>query len=151
MCILPVNWQIQSVRMTPDLDGVLREVTRKMILHYRQLYINRPDPIVFFPSVVDTTDQLYDDFSRLLYLHDHHEDSFLTNEIPEESDQFRFMCVVWYTNIRGRWGWFDQNFSHEDFFDLSSRSFIPVSHFIRWRHPLPLLVLSLVFTPRCSV
>ena len=31
----------------PELDGVLREVTRKKILHYRQLHINRPDPIDF--------------------------------------------------------------------------------------------------------
>ncbi len=31
---------------TPELDGVLREVTRKKILHYRPLYINRPDPII---------------------------------------------------------------------------------------------------------
>ncbi len=31
----------------PELDGALREVSRKKILHYRQLYINRPDPIAF--------------------------------------------------------------------------------------------------------
>ncbi len=49
----------------PELDGVLREVDRKKILHYHQLYINRPDPISFLPIVVDTTGRLYDDFSRL--------------------------------------------------------------------------------------
>jgi hypothetical protein len=78
----------------PELDGVLREVTRKKILHYHQLYINRPDPIVFLPAVVDTTGRLYDDFSRLLFLHDHRETSALTNEIPEESDQFRVLRVT---------------------------------------------------------
>ncbi len=69
----------------------LRTVTRAKIRHYRQLYINRPDPIVFMPVEVDTTGRIYEDFSRLLFLHDHREDSTLTNEVPEESDQFRFL------------------------------------------------------------
>jgi hypothetical protein len=88
----------------PELDGVLREVSRKKILHYHQLYINRPDPIVFLPVAVDTTGRLYDDFSRLLFLHTHREASVLTNEIPEESDQFRFLRVVCYANIKGSVG-----------------------------------------------
>ncbi len=33
----------------PEFDGALREVDRKKILHYRQLYINCPDPIVLLP------------------------------------------------------------------------------------------------------
>jgi hypothetical protein len=33
----------------PEFDGDLREVDRKKILHYRQLYINCPDPIVLLP------------------------------------------------------------------------------------------------------
>jgi hypothetical protein len=49
---------------SPEFDGVLREVVRKKILHYRQLYLNRPDPIDFLPVEVDTTGRLYDDFSR---------------------------------------------------------------------------------------
>ena len=56
---------------SPDLDGDLREVDRKKILLNRQLYINRPDPIAFLPVSVDTTGRLYDDFSRLLFLHSH--------------------------------------------------------------------------------
>ena len=32
-----------------------------------------------------------DDFIRLIFLHDHREVSSLTNELPEESDQFRFL------------------------------------------------------------
>jgi hypothetical protein len=44
----------------PELDGVLREVVRKKILHCRQLYINRPEPVVFLPGTVDTTGRLYD-------------------------------------------------------------------------------------------
>jgi hypothetical protein len=76
---------------TPELDGVLREVTRKKISHCHQLYLNRPDPIVFLPDVVDTTGRLYDDFSSLLFLHAYREVSALSNEIPEESGQFRFL------------------------------------------------------------
>ena len=38
----------------PDLDGVLRKVTRKKILRYHQLYINRPDPLVFLPVAIDS-------------------------------------------------------------------------------------------------
>jgi hypothetical protein len=88
----------------PELDGVLREVTRKKILHYRQLYINRPDPIVFLPDEVDTTGRLYDDLSRLLFLYTHRETSALDNDIPEKSDQFRFLRVVCYVNIKGSLG-----------------------------------------------
>ena len=79
-------------------------LTRKKILHYHQLHINRPDPISFLPDEVDTTGRLYDDFSRLLFLHTHREDSTLTNEIPEESDKFCFLCAVCYANIKGSVG-----------------------------------------------
>jgi hypothetical protein len=75
-------------------------VVRKKILHYRQLYINRPDPISFLPVAVDTTDHIYDDFSRLLFLHANREESDLSDEIPEESDQLRFLCTVFYVNIK---------------------------------------------------
>jgi hypothetical protein len=61
---------------------------------YRQIYLNRPDPIAFMPVTVDTSGCIYDDFSCLLFFHDHREVSVLTNELPEESDQFRFLRVV---------------------------------------------------------
>ncbi len=63
----------------PDPDGVLKTGVRVKILHYRQLYLNRPDPIGFLPVVVDTSDRTYDDFSRLLFLHAHRESSDLGN------------------------------------------------------------------------
>ncbi len=69
-------------------------VVRKKILHHHQLYINRPDPIVFLPVTVDTTVHIYDDFSGLLFLYTNRETSALANEIPEESDQFLFLRVV---------------------------------------------------------
>jgi len=31
----------------PEPDGSLKVVARKKIIHYRQLYIDRPDPIAF--------------------------------------------------------------------------------------------------------
>ena len=38
------------------------------------------------PLVVGTTGHLYDEFIRLLFLHDHRESSALANELSEESD-----------------------------------------------------------------
>jgi hypothetical protein len=136
----------------PELDGPLREVVRKKISHYRQLYLNRPDPIVFLPAAVDTTCRLHDDFSRLLFLHAHREDSALSNEIPEESGQFRFLRVVCYANIKGSVGLILAKASAMRIsipLDLSSRPFIPLTRFICRRRPLPLLA-PLVFTPRRS-
>ena len=72
----------------PDPDGALKAAVRIKIRHYRNLYLNRPDPIAFIPLTVDTTGRLYDDFVRLLFLNDHREESGLTNELLEESNQF---------------------------------------------------------------
>ncbi len=86
--------QLTHTRQTddaPEPDGTLRTVARAKIRHYRQLYINRPEPIPFMPVVVDTTGRIYEDLSRLLFLHAHREASALPNEIPEESEQFRFL------------------------------------------------------------
>ena len=70
----------------PATDGVLKTVARVKIIHYRQLYLNRPEPIAFMSVTVDNSGRIYDDFSRLLFLHAHREASALTNELPEESD-----------------------------------------------------------------
>ncbi len=88
----------------PEPDGALREAARTKIRHYRQLYINRTDPITFMPVAVDTSDRVHDDFSRLLFLHAHREASALSNEIPEESEQFRFLRAACYANIKGSVG-----------------------------------------------
>ena len=74
----------------PDPDAAFKEVARIKIRHYRNLYLNRPDPIAFIPLAVDTTGRMYDEFIRLLFLHAHREASALVNELAEESDQFRF-------------------------------------------------------------
>jgi hypothetical protein len=86
--------QLTHTRRTdgaPEPDGALKTVARAKIRHYRQLYLNRPDPIAFMPVAVDTSDRVYNDFSRLLFLHTHREASALANEIPEESEKFRFL------------------------------------------------------------
>ena len=62
-------------------------MVRIKIRHYRNLYLNHPDPIAFIPLAVDTTGRMYDEFIRLLFLHTHRETSALGNELPEESDQ----------------------------------------------------------------
>jgi hypothetical protein len=137
----------------PDLDGDLREVVRKKILNYRQLYINRPDPIGSYRLQLI----LQVDYMMILVvhiLHVHRESSTLTNKIPEESGQFRFLRADCYVNIKGSVGLIlvkasDMRISIP--LDLSSRPFIPLSRFICRRRPLPLLASSLVFTPRCSV
>ena len=59
----------------PEPDGALRTVARANIHHYRQSYINRPEPIAFMPVGVDTVGRIYEDFSRLLFLHAHREGS----------------------------------------------------------------------------
>ena len=129
----------------------LRTVSRAKIRHYRQLYINRPEPIVFIPVAVDTTDRIYDDFSRLLFLHAHREASALTIEIPEESEQFRFLRAACFANIKGSVGLILGKASAMRIsipLDLSSRPFIPLPRFMRSRRVTPLLAPSLVFSPR---
>ena len=135
----------------PEPDGALREAARTKIRHYRHLYINLPDPIAFMPVTVDTSGSVYDDFSRLLFLHAHREASALANEIPEESEQFRFLRAACYANIKGSVGLILAKASTMRIsipLDLSSRPFIPLPCFMRSRRTAPLLAPSLVFPPR---
>jgi hypothetical protein len=103
------------------------------------------------PVAVDTSGRVYDDFSRLLFLYTHREDSDLANEIPEESEQFRFLRSACYANIKGSVGLILAKASAMWIsipLDLSSRPFIPLPRFMRSRRAAPLLAPSLVFTPR---
>ena len=117
-------------------------------------YLNRPDPIAFLPLAVDTSGRLYDDFIRLLFLHAHREASALANELPEESEQLRFLRAACLANLKGSVGLILAKTSVMRIsipLDLSSRSFIPLSRFIRSRRPTPLLAPSLVlFPPRSA-
>ncbi len=128
----------------------LKVVTRKMIIHYRQLYLDRPEPIAFMPVAVDTSGRIYDDFLRLHFLYAHHEASALANDIPEESGHFRFLRAACLTNIKGSVGFILAKASAMRIsmpLDLSSRTFIPLPRFIRSRRPTTLLAPSLVFSP----
>ena len=138
----------------PDPDGALMQAARIKIRHYRSLHLNRPDPIAFLPLAVDTSGRLYDDFTRLLFLHAHREAAALANELPEESDQFRFLRAACFANLKGAVGLImAKSVGYGDFnpLDLTSRSFIPCPHSIRSRRPTPLLAPSLVlFPPRST-
>ena len=152
-----LNGQLTNTRRSngaPEPDGVIKAVARKKIIHYRQLYIDHPDPITFMPVPVDTSDRIYDDFLRLLFLHAHREASDLTNDIPEESGHFRFLRTVCLANIKGSVGLILVNASAMRISippDLSSRPFIPPPCFLRSRRSTTLLTPSLVFSPRRSV
>ena len=117
------------------------------------------------PVAVDTSGRIYDDFSRLLFLHTHRETSVLVNELPEETDQFRFLRAACLANLKGSLGLIlakasalidDTTCDHNYFLrisiplDLSSLSFMSLPRFIRSRRSTPLLAPSLVFRPRCS-
>ena len=52
----------------PEPDGALKVVARKKIIHYRQLYLDHPEPIAFMAVAVDTSGRICDDFLRLLFL-----------------------------------------------------------------------------------
>ena len=126
----------------PDPDGSLKESIGIKSRHQRNIYLNRPYPISFVSLVVDTSDCLYDDFIRLFCLHAHREASALVNELPEESDQFRFLRSACLANLKGSVGSVFVKTSVMRIsipLDISSRSFIPLSRFIRSRHPTPFL------------
>jgi hypothetical protein len=100
---------------------------------------------------VDTAGRIYEDFSRLLFLHAHREASALANELPEESEQFRFLRAACFANIKGSVGLILAKASASRIsipLDLSSRSFIHLPRFMRSRRVTPLLAPSLAFSPR---
>ena len=69
----------------------------------------------------------------------------------KESEQFRFLRAACYANIKGSVGLILAKASAMRIsipLDLSSRSFIPPSRFMRSRRAATLLAPSLVFTPR---
>jgi hypothetical protein len=82
--------------------------------------------------------------TKLMFLHAHREASVLTSEIPEESGQFRFLRPTSLDSTSL------PNIKISIPLHSSSRSFIPLPHFIRSRRPTLLLSPSLVFSPLCS-
>ncbi len=138
---------------SPDPDGSLKEEVRIKIRHYRNVYLNHPDPIDFVPVVVDTTGHLYDEFIRPLFLYPHREVSTLTNDLPEESDQFRFLRASCFAILNGDVGLIMTKTSTMWISIaglLSSRSFTPLPRFILSCRPTPVLTPSLVLFPPSS-
>jgi hypothetical protein len=137
----------------PQVDGVLNKEARMKIRHYRQIYTDRPDPIVFLPITVSTSGLVYEDFVRLSFLHTHREDSILVGELPEESEQFRFFRASRLANLKGSAGLILTKASPMRVtipIDLSTRSFIPLPRFFNSRRVSPLLNQSLILIPEQS-
>ena len=74
------------------------------IRSYRQIYADRPDPIVFLTITVNTSGSVYEDFVRMLFLHAHRVASIFAGELPEESEQFRFLRASRLANLKGSVG-----------------------------------------------
>jgi hypothetical protein len=130
----------------PELDVALREVSRKKILHYHHLYINRPDPIAFLPAVVI----LQVEYMMILVVY---YSCTLTVKLRLCQTKYRRNRVNFVSFVRGSVGLILAKTSTMRIsipLDLSSRPFIPLPRFICRRRPLPLLAPSLVFTPRRS-
>ncbi len=70
------------------------------IRHYRQIYVDSPDPIVFLSITVGTSTHVYVDIVRILFLHMHREASILAGELPEELEQFRFLRASRLANLK---------------------------------------------------
>ena len=120
------------------------------IRHYRQIYADRPDPIVFLPITVSTSGRVYEDFARLLFLHAHRESSILAGELPEQSEQFRFLRTSRLSNLKGSLRLILAKASAMRVtipIDLSTRPFIPLLRFFNSRRVSPLLNQSLVLIP----
>ena len=49
---------------------------------------------------MNTSGRIYDDFVRLIFLYGHREASFLARELPEESEQFRFLRAARLENLK---------------------------------------------------
>ena len=143
-----------SARLTSALSvTILKDTTNPVCqsLCFHVTYRISPHfTVAFMPVAVDTSDRIYDDFLRLLFLPAHHEASDLANEIPEESGHFRFLPAACLANIKGSVGLILAKATTMRIsipLDLSSRPFIPLPRFIHSRRPTTLLAPSLVFSP----
>ena len=79
---IPPHTLMMDVKMTHDHFGC----STQKIRHYRQLYEDKTDSVIFLSVTANTSGRIYDDFVRLLFLHVHRETSILAGELPEESD-----------------------------------------------------------------
>jgi hypothetical protein len=136
----------------PQPDGALNKTGRMKIRHYRQIYADRSDPIVFLPIVVSTSGHVYEDFARLLFLHVYREASILAGELPEESKQFRFLRASRLANLKVSVGLILDLKASAMWvaipIDLSTQPFITLPRFFNSRQVPALLNQSLVLIPQ---
>jgi hypothetical protein len=98
----------------PQADGIFNNTDRIKIRHYRQIYTDRPDPIVFLTVTVRTLGHVYEDFTRMFFLNTYREASLLAAELPEESKSLTVSLLPTFTtNLKGsvgiRTGWQQKN------------------------------------------
>ncbi len=140
----------RTLVIAPQPDGALNKAARIEIRHYRQIYADS-DPIVFLTITVRTSGRVYEDFARLIFLHTHREASILAGELPEESEQFRFLRASHLANLKGSVGSILTKASAIRVtipIDLSTWSFIPLPRFFNSRRVPPLLNQSVVLIPQ---
>jgi hypothetical protein len=78
----------ESSNDVPPPDDDLKNVVRKKILHYCQVYVDKTDPIIFLTVTVNTSGRVYDDIVRFLFLHVHRETSVLTGDLSRNLNSF---------------------------------------------------------------
>jgi hypothetical protein len=144
-----IGHRVKTHRVTPG-DGNERgdiEIKDYVILPRGE------DDIVFLPITVSTSVRVYEDFARLFFSHAYREASILTGELPEESEQFRFLRASRLVNLKGSVGLSLAKASAMWVtipIDLSTRSFMPLPRFFNSRRVPPLLNQSLVLIPQQS-
>ncbi len=126
------------------LNLTVINTTRIKIRHYRQVYTDRSDPIVFLPVSDYTSSPVYDDFVLLIFFHVHREASILAGEssLAVKSEQFRFLWTARLSNIKDSAGLILSKVSVMRVtipIDLSTRPFIPLPRFFNSRRVPPLI------------
>ena len=135
------------------IGGLRSNLTVRVIQWRRQFQPHNPGCVgTFFRLFFDTLIFIHD-FIRLIFLDGHREASVLGNELPEESDQFRFLRTVCFANLKGDVG---LNMTKKSDMwtsiplDLSSRSFMPLPRFLRSCRPTPFFAPTLGLFSPCS-
>jgi hypothetical protein len=108
---------------------------------------------VFLSITVNTSGRVYEDFTRLFFFHVYREASILVGELPDESEQFRFLRVSRLSNLKDSVCLILTKSSSIRVtipIHLSTRSFIPLPRFLNSRRVPPLLNQSLVLIPQQS-
>jgi hypothetical protein len=105
------------------------------------------------PVAASTSGRINEEFSRLLFLDAHRDASALAGELSEESVQFRFIRAPCLANLKGSIGLMltkDSVMRVTIPLDLSTRSFIPLTRFIRTRTTTSLLTPSIMLLNQSS-